>query len=162
VRRRPPPTLTHVAHARGRFWYTKLHALTAARDLDALDAFAKAKKSPIGYAPFVHHLVAQGLAREAAAFVPRCEPAARADLYVACGDWRAAGRECKDRGDRARLECVPSSTATVLSAADERAQGAPADVPEHADCARAGSDSCFNETMIPWPPILSTALPRGF
>jgi hypothetical protein len=74
--------------------------------MDALDKFAKSKKSPIGYAPFVHHLVDQGLPREAATFVPRCDARERVDLYVLCDDWRAAGRECKERGDKAKMECV--------------------------------------------------------
>jgi len=32
-----------------RFWYIKLYALTSIRDFEALDAFAKSKRSPIGY-----------------------------------------------------------------------------------------------------------------
>jgi hypothetical protein len=91
-----------------RFWHTKLYALTALRDFDGLEAFAKSKKSPIGYAPFVHHLVEKGYSKEAATFVPRCEVNKRVDLYVDCGDWRAAGRECKERGDKRKIECVAS------------------------------------------------------
>lgn len=51
----------------------KLHALTEIKDWPSLEAFAKARKSPIGYEPFVAHLVAKGHPREAAKFVPRCE-----------------------------------------------------------------------------------------
>lgn len=36
-----------------RWWYVKLKALTANRDWEGLEAFAKSKKSPIGYEPFV-------------------------------------------------------------------------------------------------------------
>lgn len=85
----------------------KLHALTAIRDFDSLDGFAKSKRnSPIGWVPFVRHLVEKGYPREAATYVPKCAPAQRADLYVECGDWRAAGKECKERKDKAKLECV--------------------------------------------------------
>lgn len=30
-------------------------------------------------------------------------------MYVLCGDWRLAGKECKDRGDKAKMEYVPFS-----------------------------------------------------
>ncbi|KIJ59378.1 hypothetical protein HYDPIDRAFT_118596 [Hydnomerulius pinastri MD-312] len=87
-----------------RFWYIKLHALTALRDFDGLDTFARSKRSPIGYEAFVRHLVEMGHSKEAAAYVMRCDAPKRVDLYVLCDDWRAAGRECKERGDKKGLE----------------------------------------------------------
>jgi hypothetical protein len=142
-----------------------VRALAELRDADALEAFARSKRSPIGYEPFVRALLARGLPREATAFVPRCDPPRRAALYVDCGDWRAAGRECKERGDRARLECVPAAAPRPPRAirADGRAQGVAADVPEHADRARAGSDSRYHEMMMMIPgafPAFATALPE--
>ena len=89
-----------------RFWYVKLQALTAIRDFEGLETFAKSKRSPIGYDAFVKHLVDKGHSKEALAYVPRCDGPKRADLYVLCDDWRAAAKECKDRGDKAKLECV--------------------------------------------------------
>lgn len=86
------------------FWYIKLHALTAARDFEGLDTFAKSKRSPIGYEPFVRHLVSKGFNKEAASFVAKCDPPKRVDLYVECGEWRMAAKECKDKGDKARME----------------------------------------------------------
>jgi vacuolar protein sorting-associated protein 16 len=87
-----------------RFWYVKLRALTAIRDWTALEEFARSKRSPIGYEPFVRHLVQAGHTKEAASYVPRCDSPKRVDLYIECGDWRAAGKECKERGDKVRLE----------------------------------------------------------
>lgn len=87
-----------------RFWHIKLQALTAARDFDGLDAFAKSKRSPIGYEPFVRHLTEKGYPKEAIGYVARCEPHKRVDLYVLCGEWRMAGKECKERGDKAKME----------------------------------------------------------
>ena len=89
-----------------RFWYVKLQALTSVRDFEGLEAFAKSKRSPIGYEAFVKHLVDKGHEKEALAYVPRCDGPKRTDLYVLCNDWRAAAKECKDRGDKAKLECV--------------------------------------------------------
>jgi hypothetical protein len=86
------------------FWYVKLQALTATGDFEGLDAFSKSKRSPIGYEPFVRHLVEKGHTREALSYVARCDSPKRADLYVECGEWRLAGKECKERGDKAKLE----------------------------------------------------------
>ncbi len=87
-----------------RFWYVKLYALTEIHDWEGLDAFARSKRSPIGYQAFVKHLVEKGYTKEATSYVARCDANKRVDLYVLCGDWRLAGKECKDRGDKAKLE----------------------------------------------------------
>lgn len=36
-----------------RWWWLKLKALAESKDWDGLEAFAKSKKSPIGYEPFI-------------------------------------------------------------------------------------------------------------
>lgn len=36
-----------------RWWWVKLKALAEVKDWDGLEGFAKSKKSPIGYEPFV-------------------------------------------------------------------------------------------------------------
>lgn len=86
-----------------RFWYLKLRALTEAKDWEGLDAFAKSKKSPIGYEPFVRHLAEKGYGVQGALYVPRCDAAKRAELYALCGEWRLAGKEAKERGDKTTL-----------------------------------------------------------
>jgi len=86
-----------------RFWYVKMKALVEVRDWDGLEAFAKSKKSPIGYEPWVEHLVAQGCQRQAISYIPRCEPRNRVELFVKCGEWVMAGQECVKRSDRGRL-----------------------------------------------------------
>ncbi|GLB42050.1 putative vps16, C-terminal region [Lyophyllum shimeji] len=87
-----------------RFWYLKLHALTALRDFEALEAFSKSKRSPIGYEAFVRHLVEKGHSKEAVRYVAKCDGPKRAELYVLCGEWRMAGAVCKERGDKKGLE----------------------------------------------------------
>jgi hypothetical protein len=54
----------------------------------------------------VRHLVEKGHPKVAISYVQRCDSNKRVDLYVECGEWVMAGKECKERGDRARLECV--------------------------------------------------------
>ncbi|QRV75846.1 vacuolar protein sorting-associated protein 16 [Ceratobasidium sp. AG-Ba] len=87
-----------------RYWYIKLYAYTETRDWDGLETFAKSKRSPIGYEPFVAHLVSQGYNKQASSYVGRCDGPKRADLYVKCGEWQLAGEECKTRGEKAKLE----------------------------------------------------------
>ncbi|KAJ3552868.1 hypothetical protein NM688_g3925 [Phlebia brevispora] len=87
-----------------RFWYVKLHALTEIHDFEGLDAFARSRRSPIGYQAFVNHLVEKGHQKEAVSYVARCDANKRIELYVLCGEWRMAGKECKDRGDKAKIE----------------------------------------------------------
>ncbi|KAG8723341.1 hypothetical protein FRC09_003726 [Ceratobasidium sp. 395] len=89
-----------------RYWYIKLYAYTETRDWDGLETFAKSKRSPIGYEPFVAHLVSQGYAKQASSYVGRCDGPKRADLYVKCEEWRLAGEECKARGEKAKLEQI--------------------------------------------------------
>lgn len=91
-----------------RYWYLKLHALTECSDFEGLDTFARSRRSPIGYQAFVQHLVEKGHTREAIPYVVRCDSNKRVDLYVLCGDWRLAGKECKERGDKAKMEYVLS------------------------------------------------------
>ena len=115
------------------FWYIKLYALTSIRDFEGLEAFAKSKRSPIGYEAFVRHLIEKGHPKEAATFVTRCDSNKRVDLYVDCGDWRAAGKECKERGDKGKMECDltpllrPNSLTKVLS------QSTPKELPQLLD-----------------------------
>ncbi|TFK21145.1 vacuolar protein sorting 16 isoform 1 [Coprinopsis marcescibilis] len=87
-----------------RFWYVKLSALIDAQDFEGLEAFAKSKRSPIGYEPFVQWLVTKGYTKEATTYVAKCDSPKRADLYAECGEWRLAGKECKERGDKSKLE----------------------------------------------------------
>jgi hypothetical protein len=86
------------------YWRIKLQALTETRDFDGLDAFAKSKRSPIGYEPFVRHLIEKNHPKEASTYVSRCDANKRVDLYIECGEWMMAGKECKERGDKQKME----------------------------------------------------------
>jgi hypothetical protein len=78
----------------------------------------------------VRHLVEKGHAKEAVNYVQRCDSNKRVDLYVECSEWVMAGKECKERGDRARLECVSLAYPAQL-----------------ADC--RGVESCDHRVPIP-------------
>ncbi|WWC69699.1 uncharacterized protein I206_103642 [Kwoniella pini CBS 10737] len=89
-----------------RFWWIKLKALAERKDWEGLESFAKSKKSPIGYEPFVTHLLSLTPPQptHAASFVARCDPRQRAELYVQCGDWGKAAESAKERNDRGKLD----------------------------------------------------------
>lgn len=70
---------------------------------DELEAFSKSKRSPIGYEPFVRHLASKDHGHQAATYVPRCDATKRGELYMLCGEYRAAGKEFKERDDRMGL-----------------------------------------------------------
>ncbi|KAI9621800.1 hypothetical protein H4Q26_015566 [Puccinia striiformis f. sp. tritici PST-130] len=74
-----------------RFWYVKMKALVELKDWDGLENWS-GKKSPIGFEPFVNHLLAMGCHREALRYVPKCEARNRVELYVKCGEWVTAGK----------------------------------------------------------------------
>lgn len=63
----------------------------------------------------MRHLVEKGHPKVAVGYVQRCDSSRRVDLYVECGEWVMAGKECKERGDRARLECVSLAFPTQLA-----------------------------------------------
>ncbi|KAK4048038.1 Vacuolar protein sorting-associated protein 16 [Microbotryomycetes sp. JL201] len=86
-----------------RFWYIKMKALVSLRDWESLELFARSKKSPIGFEPWVEHLIATGHHRQAVNFIGRCEPKNRVELYVQTGEWNLAGQECVRKGERGKL-----------------------------------------------------------
>lgn len=81
-----------------------MKTLVELRAWDDLETFAKSKKSPIGYEPFVEHLIQCACLRQAASFVGKCEVKNRIALYEKCGEWVMAGQECVRRADRGRLK----------------------------------------------------------
>jgi hypothetical protein len=127
-----------------RWYWVKLKALASAKDWEALEAFAKSKKSPIGYEPFVvsffisiwssrcsevivhvsrcsapdsqTHLLSltPPAAKQAASFVHRCDPKSRSDLYARCGDWTRAAEAAAERKDRAKLKYVISAQSACV------------------------------------------------
>ena len=46
--------------------------------------------------------------------MPRCETKNRIDLWVKCQDFTSAAQECKERGDKQRLEQLARGAPTTL------------------------------------------------
>jgi len=69
-----------------RYWWTKIHALGAAQDWAELEKFAKSKKSPIGYEPFVETCMKFGKKRqEAEKYIIKVPVEKRVRLYLKIG-----------------------------------------------------------------------------
>ncbi|GAA5928869.1 tethering complex subunit VPS16 [Sporobolomyces koalae] len=100
-----------------RFWYVKMKSLVAIRDWDALDAFARSKKSPIGYEPWVDALIAAGAQRQAVKYVEKCEGRNRIELFVKAGEWVMAGEEAVRRAERGKLLDLKSRSPNSIIAA---------------------------------------------
>eukprot|EP01133_Synstelium_polycarpum_P016974 gene16974-20199_t len=56
-----------------RFWWIKIKALSTAADWEELAVFAKEKKSPIGYEPFVEVCIEAGQPIEALKYIPKIQ-----------------------------------------------------------------------------------------
>lgn len=94
----------------------------------------------------MRHLIEKGHQKEAAMFVPRCDSNRRVDLYVDCGDWRAAGKECRERGDKQKMEYDSSaphrnSLTTFVPKATQK------ELPQLFDCERVGTARSKHEMM---------------
>ncbi|KAJ2660898.1 Vacuolar protein sorting-associated protein 16 [Coemansia sp. RSA 1199] len=75
-----------------RFYYIKVHALVGRRDWAELARLAHARKSPIGYRPFVDECVAALQYQEAAKYVPKCDVQDRAALFMRIGFYHEAAQ----------------------------------------------------------------------
>ena len=64
------------------FWWIKVQALCEARNFMELEKFAKAKKSPIGYKPFVEECIAKSNRFEAKKYIARLPLEDRLNYYV--------------------------------------------------------------------------------
>jgi hypothetical protein len=66
-----------------RFWWIKVKALAQLSDWPSLEKFAKEKKSPIGYAPFVDVCLKANAIREAEKYIPKLQdPSEKVQYYL--------------------------------------------------------------------------------
>jgi hypothetical protein len=95
-----------------RFWWLRLKALVEMRDWESLEKFAKEKKSPIGYEPFVDLCIEAKANPEAAKYVSKITtPATRAEYYLKLGMWKeAADVAMKEKDPEMLLKLRNNST----------------------------------------------------
>ena len=83
--------------------------------------------------------------KEAASYVIRCDPPKRVELYVLCENWRAAGRNCKERGNKKGLKYVLSSFARQVADDLQNTEEAMSKLIDHT---RTGRSDHFDEMRL--------------
>eukprot|EP00163_Fabomonas_tropica_P009719 TRINITY_DN19584_c0_g1_i1.p1 TRINITY_DN19584_c0_g1~~TRINITY_DN19584_c0_g1_i1.p1 ORF type:complete len:262 (-),score=75.70 TRINITY_DN19584_c0_g1_i1:92-877(-) len=74
-----------------RYWWLKVRALTHTHDWEALEKFAKEKKSPIGYRPFVELCIKENAYSESAKYILRLpDLLSKCQYYIQIGYLREA------------------------------------------------------------------------
>eukprot|EP00911_Craspedida_sp_UC1_P002587 UC1_evm5s1915 len=73
-----------------RFWWLKVRALAQARNWLELERFAKSKKSPIGYEPFVDECISMSNRAEAKKYCARVSAERRVPCFIKVGDYESA------------------------------------------------------------------------
>lgn len=68
-----------------RFWWLRIQVLSETYQWDELEKFSKAKKSPIGYEPFVEVCLKQNNIEEAKKYLPKCRNDKKIKLYIRSG-----------------------------------------------------------------------------
>jgi hypothetical protein len=87
-----------------RFWWIKLKALAATHNWEGLEAFAKSKKSPIGYEPFVVSRI-RSSCREAFRVADTRRTSSRSSPRSCC----TPRRSCRAATQRPGRTCTPSA-----------------------------------------------------
>ncbi|PIA17177.1 vacuolar sorting-associated protein, partial [Coemansia reversa NRRL 1564] len=82
-----------------RFYWIKLRALVQRRDWSELARLANARKSPIGYRPFVDECITALQFQEAARYIPKCDNKDRPLLFLRIGFFREAAEAAMQTRD---------------------------------------------------------------
>ncbi|XP_057194949.1 regucalcin-like [Triplophysa rosa] len=91
-----------------RFWWLKLKALAEKGDWEELEKFAKSKKSPIGYLPFVEVCIKHHNKHEASKYVSRVTPEQKVKAHLAVGDLQSATEAAIERRNESEIITVLS------------------------------------------------------
>ncbi|KPP61981.1 vacuolar protein sorting-associated protein 16-like [Scleropages formosus] len=91
-----------------RYWWLKLTALAEKEDWEELEKFAKSKKSPIGYLPFVEVCVKHLNKYEAKKYVSKVTPEQKVKAHLAVGDLEGAAEAAIERRSEGEVSLVLS------------------------------------------------------
>uniref|UniRef100_A0A674A8X8 Vacuolar protein sorting-associated protein 16 homolog n=1 Tax=Salmo trutta TaxID=8032 RepID=A0A674A8X8_SALTR len=91
-----------------RYWWLKLTALAEKDDWEEMEKFAKSKKSPIGYLPFVEVCVKQHNKYEAKKYVSKVAPEQKVKAHLAIGDLEGAAEAAIERRSEGEISTVLS------------------------------------------------------
>lgn len=91
-----------------RFWWLKLKALAEKGNWEELEKFAKSKKSPIGYLPFVEVCIKHHNKQEARKYVSRVTPEQKVKAHLAVGDLESATEAAIERRNESEIITILS------------------------------------------------------
>ncbi|XP_062303702.1 vacuolar protein sorting-associated protein 16 homolog [Osmerus eperlanus] len=91
-----------------RYWWLKLKALAEKEDWEELEKFAKSKKSPIGYLPFVEVCMKHHNRHEAKKYVSKVTPEQKVKAHLAVGDLEGAAEAAMERRSEGEISTVLS------------------------------------------------------
>lgn len=100
-----------------RYWWLKLTALADKEDWDELEKFAKSKKSPIGYLPFVEACVKRHNKYEAKKYVSKVTPEQKVKAHLAIGDLEGAADAAIERRNETEISTVISHCSSTTDRA---------------------------------------------
>lgn len=110
-----------------RYWWLKVRALCQARNWLELERFAKSKKSPIGYEPFVDACYKNGSRTEAVKYIAKVSPENQVKCYVEVGSLEQAAERASQQRSEELLDyvlsrCGPSRRSLVEKINSMKAQ----------------------------------------
>lgn len=73
-----------------RYWWLRLQVLAETDKWDEIEKFSKAKKSPIGYEPFVEIALKHNSVYEAKKYLGRCRDETKVKWHIRAGMYREA------------------------------------------------------------------------
>ncbi|EAT37446.1 AAEL010559-PA [Aedes aegypti] len=82
-----------------RYWWLRISVLSQQFQWDELEKFAKSKKSPIGYEPFVEVCLKQSNLEQAKKYLPRCSEENKFNWYLKAGCLLEAAAIAYDQKD---------------------------------------------------------------
>ncbi|KJE95370.1 vacuolar assembling/sorting protein VPS16 [Capsaspora owczarzaki ATCC 30864] len=89
-----------------RFWWIKIRATADTGNWIELEKFAKSKKSPIGYGPFIDVCMEKGNPGEAKKYIDRLAPEERVAAYIRVGALAEAAEAAFQQKDDAALQQI--------------------------------------------------------
>lgn len=102
-----------------RYWWLKIQSFADTNQWDELEKFARLKKSPIGYAPFVDVCLEKGKNTEALKYLPKVADEIKVKYYVKAGQIEEAIQIAFDQRDMPGLLQIQSRI-PVNSAANDK------------------------------------------
>lgn len=82
-----------------RYWWLRISVLSQQFQWDELEKFAKSKKSPIGYEPFVEVCLKQHNLEQAKKYLPRCSEENKFNWYLKAGCLQEAASVAYEQKD---------------------------------------------------------------